>query len=76
MVQSLILQFILFVTEILLAVNLDTGRILWAAVFIPLYILALISIPSCILSCCIRKCSVEVSFFSSSCNTTYASHFV
>ena len=61
MMQSAILQLLIFIEEILIAINLDQrGRLSWVAVFTPLYMLAVVSIVACIFSCCIKRCNVEV----------------
>ncbi len=61
MLQSSLLQFIIFVEEILIAINLDlNGRLSWPAVFVPLYVLSVVSLAACILSCALKKCNVEV----------------
>ena len=63
MLQSSILQFIVFIEEVLLAVNLDLGGCLsWPAVFVPLYVLSVVSVVACIFSCCAKRCNVEVMF--------------
>ena len=60
MVVSVLLQFLLFVTELLAVVNIDTGGpIPWSAVFSPLYLLVFASIPTCLWNC-YRKRGVEV----------------
>lgn len=62
LIETSVIHFFLFVTEVLLAVNLDLGgQLSWSAIFTPLYVLIFISLPGCILSCCVRKCNVEVS---------------
>ena len=53
------LQFLLWLTEVLTAVNIDTRRMPWTAAFSPLYLLALVSVPACIWGCW-RKRRVEV----------------
>lgn len=61
MLQSSLLQFIIFVEEILIAINLDlNGRLSWPAVFVPLYVLSVVSLAACILSCALKKCNVEL----------------
>lgn len=61
MMQSSVLQFFLFIAEILVAINLDLeGRLPWSGLFAPLYILVIISIGACIISCCIKRCNIEV----------------
>ena len=45
------LQSLLWVTEVLIAVNIDTGRLPWSATFSPLYLLAVVSVPACIWNC-------------------------
>lgn len=61
MIQSALLQLVIFVEEILIAVNLDlNGRLSWGAIFTPFYMLFVFSIAGCIFSCCIKKINVEV----------------
>ena len=60
LVLSPILQLPVFLTELLVAINLDTGDHLWRAIFTPLYILLPLYLLPCIWSC-LRKRSVEVS---------------
>lgn len=61
MIISVCLQLYIIWVEIMTVVNLDVGDtpIPWSAVFSPIYILMLISIPSCIWGC-YRKRGVEV----------------
>lgn len=53
------LQVIIFVAELLTAVNIDTNVIPWLAVFSPMYLLSFVSIPFCVWGC-YRKRSFEV----------------
>ena len=53
------LQSLLWVAEVLIAVNIDTGGLPWSAAFSPLYLLAVASVPACIWSCWRRR-RVEV----------------
>ena len=76
MLQSAILQLVIFVQEILLAINLDLrGRLSWAAIFTPLYVLFVVSIAGCIFSCCIKNCSVEVGGLCISQSGLWSSYF-
>ena len=59
--MSSLLQFPIFLTELLVAVNLDTGDHQWRAVFTPLYLLPLLYTPPCIWGC-FRKRNVDVRF--------------
>ncbi len=59
MLLSASLQFPVFLTELLVAINLETGRHQWRAIFTPLYLLSGLSIPVCVWSC-YRKRGVEV----------------
>lgn len=73
MLLSSLLQFVVFVEEVLVAINLDlNGRLSWPAVFVPLYILSVVSLVACIFSCCTKRCNVEVtsSFFVFFCEVT------
>ena len=61
MLQFAILQFPIFLTELLIVVNIESnGRHSWTAIFTPMYILSFLSIAACILSCCVKRFSVEV----------------
>ena len=61
MLQFAILQFPIFLTELLIVVNIESnGRHSWTAIFTPMYVLSFLSIGACILSCCIKRFSVEV----------------
>ena len=61
MLQFAILQFPIFLTELLVVVNIESnGQHSWTAIFTPMYVLSLLSIGACILSCCIKRFSVEV----------------
>lgn len=62
MISSAILQFVLLISEILIAVNLDmNGKLYWLAIFSPLYLLVILCVFSCVLSCCyLKRCNVEV----------------
>ena len=60
LIVSAVLQLPLFLTEILIAVNIDSGGVMpWRSVFTPLYLLTILSIPSCIWACW-RKRTYEV----------------
>ncbi len=59
MLLSAFLQFPVFLTEILVAINLETERHQWRAIFTPLYLLSGLSIPACVWSC-YRKRAIEV----------------
>lgn len=61
MISSAILQLVLLISEILIAINLDrTEKLSWSAIFTPLYLLTCLSISACVLSCCLKRCNVEV----------------
>lgn len=61
LLNSAFLQFVVFIEEILIAINLDlNGRLSWPAIFTPLYILSVISLVSCVFSCCLKRCNVEL----------------
>jgi hypothetical protein len=59
LILSPLLQFPIFLAELLVAVNLDTGDHQWRAVFTPLYLLPLLYIPPCIWGC-FRKRNVDL----------------
>ena len=60
LIVSAVLQLPLFLTEILIAVNIDSGGVMpWRSVFTPLYLLIILSIPSCVWACW-RKRTYEV----------------
>ena len=61
MLQFAILQFPIFLTELLIVVNIESnGRHSWTAIFAPMYVLSFLSIAGCILSCCVKRFNVEV----------------
>jgi len=61
MVFSTLQQFLLFLGELLIAVNLDMGGALsWGATFTPFYLLVVLSSVSCILNCLFKRLNVEV----------------
>ena len=61
MLQSTLLQFFIFVEEILIAINLDLdGELSWLGVFTPLFVLSVFAMVACIFSCCQKRCNVEV----------------
>lgn len=62
MIVSAVLQGILFLQEILIAVNVESGKHKWRAIFTPAYFLCLLCIFACIWSCWRRR-GVEVSRF-------------
>ena len=63
MITSAGLQFLVFLTELLIAINIDTqDTIPWSVVFVPMYILSIVSIPTCIWNC-YRKRSIEVCMY-------------
>lgn len=65
MLQTFFLHLPLFLTEILVVVNTEAGGSLsWTAVFTPMYVLSLLSIAACIISCCIKHCNVEFEILS------------
>jgi hypothetical protein len=59
LILSPLLQLPVFLTELLVAINLDTGAHLWRAIFTPLYILPLLYILPCIWGV-YRKRSVDL----------------
>lgn len=61
LVLSAMLQLFLAVTEVLVAVNIDTASMPWSAIFAPLYLVGVASLPICIWGCW-RKRKVEVRF--------------
>lgn len=64
MIISASLQFLVFLTELLIAINIDThDTIPWSVVFVPMYILSIVSIPTCIWNC-YRKRSIEIELLS------------
>lgn len=56
MIVSSVLQLPLFVTELMVVINLENGGLFrWTAVFTPLYFLALLSIAPVLWSCCLKR---------------------
>ena len=59
LILSTVLQFFLTISELLVVINLDTSSMPWSAVFTPMYIMAVASIPVCIWGCW-KKRGIEV----------------
>ena len=59
MILSGILQTIVFLQEILIIVNVESGKHKWSAIFTPAYLFCLLCIGACIWSCW-RSRGVEV----------------
>ena len=62
MIVSSVLQGILFLQEILIVINVESGKHEWRAIFTPAYLLCLLCIFACIWSCW-RHRGVEVIAF-------------
>lgn len=61
MVLSFILHIPLFLTELLVVINIEADSVhSWTAIFSPMYLLSILCIGSCVLSCCLKRCNVEV----------------
>ena len=51
MLLSATLQLPVFIAELLVVINIETGAHSWRAVFTPLYLLCALSIPACVWEC-------------------------
>ena len=60
MLLSVFFQSFLFITQLLIAVNIDTSSMPWSVTLSPLFLLPFFSVPSCLWNC-YRKRSYEVS---------------
>ena len=70
MLLSVLFQFFLFLTQLLVAINIDTSSIPWSAAFSPLFILPFLSSPACFWNC-YRKRSYEVIVCTCNCIFVY-----